>query len=158
REFDAELAAFRDEMKRFRQGDATVLDSLRKHAEKLCASYQRCEGKEQVTFYERMSGEDRKRGLAEEAEDARIYRQAQDASGPDLEEQEWVEICQRAVDDLQAIAARAEKQPDFSPAARCLGLCAHLELARVGIDSRLTREQREELLASAERDSKASIS
>lgn len=157
RSLAAEIQEFVRLLGRLRANDEGVLPELREIAERLCTSFERCDGREILAFYGSMSPEDRARGLQEEARCVEIVTRVRARYQVGPLDEEWSAMRDEAVDELEAIAASSLSAPDVYPGACAASFRARLQTDQLLSDYSLDEARREQLLDSAREDASSSL-
>ncbi|MFN0006649.1 MAG: CHAT domain-containing protein [Planctomycetota bacterium] len=153
----AEIQEFVRLLNRLRANDESVLPALREIADRLCASHDRCDGREILAFYAAMAPEDRARGLEEEVRCSEIVVRVRTRYQEGRLDEEWSAIRDEAIDELEAIAASSLHAADVYPGACAASQRARLQADQLLSDYSLDEIRRKELLDSAREDASNSL-
>lgn len=153
----AEIQEFVRLLGRLRTNDESDLPALREIAERLCTSFDRCDGREILAFYAAMAPEDRARGLQDEARCVEIVLRVRARYQEGRLDEEWSAMREEALDELEAVAASSLSAPDVYPGACAASFRARLQTDQLLSDYSLDEARREELLDSAREDASNSL-
>ena len=153
----AEIQEFVRLLGSLRSNDESVLPALRDVAEKLCAEFDRCDGREILAFYAAMDPAARAEGVREEARVREIVAQVREVHEEGDLDQAWLDLRDDAIEELGAIATRCLEAPDVYPGACAASFRARLQTERLLSDYALERDERTQLAETARADADASL-
>jgi len=149
-----DLAQFRGELERLRGGEEGLDASLDELARRL-AGDGRPDVARVLAHYRVLGADERRAGVAAEAQYAQLWQRIRAATEDELSEEEWRDERALVLGELDALIAGSEQLADRVPAARMRALRARLKSQQAEHGRGEADDARERLLSDAERDALA---